>query len=312
MFKDYYSLTKSGLVYGNLMTVIGGFSLGAATAIRIATGNAAAVGSIKFTLLLATLVGISLVMASGCVFNNYIDRDIDAKMLRTKDRALVAERISKNHALIFGAILGLLGFFILAVYTNLLALFIAAFGFFAYVVLYSIWAKRRSIHGALVGSISGAVPPVVGYAAASGRLDMGAALLFTILVLWQMPHFYAIAIRRADEYAQAGIPVLPVKRGIRATKIAMLLYVLAFIFAASLLTVFGYAGLVYLAIVLIIGFAWLAFCLEGMRNLDADCNGTSATVSDADKLWARKMFFFSLAVMISLFVTITIGALMLV
>jgi protoheme IX farnesyltransferase len=293
MFKDYYSLTKSGLVYGNLITVIGGFALGAAT---IGDG-------INFLVLLATLIGISLVMASGCVFNNIIDRDIDARMDRTKDRALITGKISANKANIFGAILGLLGFLILALFTNFITLCVALFGFFAYVFLYSLWAKRRSIHGALVGSISGATPPVVGYAAASGHLNGGALILFLILVCWQMPHFYAIAIRRAEDYAKGGIPVLPVKRGIRATKFAMLFYMSAFVVAASLLTVFGYEGYTYLAIVVALGLIWFALCIKGFAI--SDKNATNAA---ENQTWAKKMFFFSLIVMVTLFITITIGA----
>ena len=315
MFKDYYSLAKAGLVYGNLITVIGGFALGSTVAARFVAGNSTAIGSINFALLLATLIGISLVMASGCVFNNYIDRDIDARMSRTKDRALVTKKISGSAAIAFAIVLGVIGFFMLAFFTNALTVAVAAAGFFVYVVLYSLWAKRSSIHGALVGSISGATPPVVGYAAASGRLeDGGALILFAIMVLWQMPHFYAIAIRRADDYAKGEIPVLPVKRGIHATKVAMLLYIIAFIVAASLLTVFGYTGYAYLTITLLLGLAWLALCVKGFTIPDKGTgrgekvHDDDAGNYDANQLWARKMFFFSLVVMVVLFITITIGA----
>ena len=290
MIKDYYSLTKSGLIYGNLITVIGGFALGAAVA-----GD-----GINIILLVATLVGISFVMASGCVFNNIIDRDIDAKMDRTKDRALVTEKISESAATNFAIGLGLFGFFVLAVFANFLTLCVGLFGFFAYVFLYSLWTKRRSVHGALVGSISGATPPVVGYAAATGHLDVAALLLFLILVFWQMPHFYAIAIRRAHDYAQGGVPVLPLKRGIHATKIAMLVYIIGFIIAASLLTILDYTGYAYLAIVLLLGLGWLMLCLKGFKVPDY--------AGEANQRWARTMFFFSLIVIVTLFATITIGA----
>lgn len=290
VIKDYYSLTKSGLVYGNLITVIGGFALGAADT----------AGTINFALLIATLVGISFVMAAGCVFNNYIDRDIDARMPRTKDRALVTRKISGRAAIIFGVMLGALGFATFAFFTNLFAAAAATLGFFAYVVLYSLWAKRRTVHGALVGAIAGATPPVVGYAAASGRLDLAALILFVIMIVWQMPHFYAIAIRRTEDYRAAGIPVWPVIRGIRSTKRAMLFYVIAFIIVASLLFMFGYVGSVYLIIALLLGAAWLAFCVRGLWIEDGDVA--------ANKLWAHKMFFLSLIVMLALFVTITFGA----
>jgi protoheme IX farnesyltransferase len=285
MFKDYYALTKSSLVLGNIITVIGGFAL-------------AARGHFNILLLLATLVGIFLVMASGCVFNNYIDRDIDAKMERTKDRALVAERISGRNAIIFAAILGLLGFLTLIVYTNLLAFLVALLGFVFYVGMYSLWFKRRSAWGTIVGAVAGAVPPVVGYCAVHARIDAGTVILFLIMFFWQMPHFFAIAIRRADDYAAANIPVLPVKRGVWVTKIAMTLYIIAFIAIASLLTVFHYTGYGYLGIVLVLGLVWLGICIKGFSAKDVI----------ADKLWAKKMFFFSLVVLMALFITITIGS----
>jgi len=286
MIKEYYALTKSGLVFGNLITVIGGFAL-------------AARGVFNFWTLLATLVGMSLIMASGCVFNNYIDRDIDGAMGRTKGRALVTGRISGRAALVFATCLGVAGFLALALWTNFLALAMAGVGFLFYVVMYSMWWKRRSTWGTFVGSISGAMPPVVGYCAAGGRLDLGAALLFAILVVWQMSHFFAIAIRRADEYAAAHVPVLPVARGVPATKRAMLLYVVAFTLIAPLLTVFGYTGDTYFAIASVLGVVWLILSIKGFFVSGAA----------ADIRWARTTFFFSLVVMVMLFATITAGEL---
>lgn len=287
IMKDYYELTKSGLVFGNIITVIAGFALGSG-------------GHINVLLLLAAIAGIMLVMASGCVFNNYIDRDIDALMPRTKGRALVVGRISGRAALTFGTVLGILGFSVLILHTNVLTTEVAAFGFFFYVFMYSMWAKRRSIFGALVGSVSGAVPPVVGYAAASDRLDVAAVLLFCILVVWQMPHFFAIAIRRAEEYRGAGIPVMPVRKGVRATKIQMLLYIIEFIVIAPLLTILGYLGYPYFIVAVVLGLAWLALCIKGLRINETDTAANAA--------WARKMFFFSLFVMVTLFITITLIA----
>src|SRR6185312_16997209 len=110
---------------------------------------------------LATIVGMCLIMASGCVFNNYIDRDIDKLMERTQDRALVKRRITHKNALRFGTVLGILGFLILIVYTNILTVALAVLGFFVYVFMYSLWSKRTSVYGAGIGAISGAIPPVV-------------------------------------------------------------------------------------------------------------------------------------------------------
>ena len=182
-------------------------------------------------LLLATVIGLSLVVASGCVLNNCIDRDIDRHMERTRGRVTVTGQISLKAALAHGLVLGVAGFGLLWWRTNPLTTALAGFGYFVYVGLYSLWFKRRSQYGTLVGSLSGAMPPVVGYCAVSGQFDAGAASLLAIFCLWQMPHSYAIAIFRLKDYEAAGIPVLPVARGIAVTKIHIVLYILAFMAA---------------------------------------------------------------------------------
>ncbi len=228
------------------------------------------------------------------MFNNYIDRDIDRLMARTKNRALVKGDITVKNAMIFGTCLGLIGIIFLALYTNILTLSLALFGGFAYVVLYS-WAKRNSVHGASIGSLSGAIPPVVGYCAVSNNFDFGAILLFLILCLWQMPHFYAIAIYRLDEYSNASIPTMPEKKGVRTTKLHMLFYVIAFIVVAPLLSVYGYTGLPYFVVSICMGFVWLWFCIKGLRT-------------DDNKLWARKMFYLSLIILMSLCAIISVSS----
>ena len=299
--KYYYELTKAGLVLGNLVTVVAGFLLGA----RVLHGI---IGTLPLNpgLFLATVVGIALVMASGCVFNNYIDRDIDVKMDRTKNRALIKGHVSPHDALVFASALGAIGFLLLIFCTNLFATLAAVTGFIFYVFAYSLWGKRNSVYGTFIGAIAGATPPVVGYAAASGRIDLAAALLFLIMLAWQMSHFFAIAIRRHDDYAAAGIPVMPVKNGLRRTKFSMLIYIIEFMLAASLLFIFGYAGMTYLVIALVSGFVWLAAGLRGFWMGD----GGSEHVSDANRNWARQMFFLSLIVMMVLFITIAVGAIL--
>lgn len=274
MFQDYYQLTKPGMIYGNVVTVSAGFAL-------------ASKGIIDWWLFAATLVGISLVIASGCVFNNYIDRDTDAKMERTKNRALARGAISGRNAIVFGTILGIAGFSVLGLFTNLRTVSVAAVGVFVYIVLYSLWLKRRSAYAPLVGTISGAAPIVVGYTAASNSFDLGALMLFAILILWQIPHFYAISIYRLNDYIAASIPVLPIKKGIHGTKVHMVFYVVAFIVAAVMPTVFGYAGYAYLTVAAALGLGWLGLCVSGFRAHD-------------DKRWARKMFIVSLIVIMGL------------
>ncbi len=164
-------------------------------------------GSIDYPLFIYTLVGVSLVVASGCVFNNYIDRDIDRKMERTKNRVLVKGLISPAVSLVYATLLGIAGFMLLWFGANPLACWLGVMGFVVYVGVYSLYMKRHSVYGTLIGSLSGAAPPVIGYCAVTGEFDSGAAILLAIFSLWQMPHSYAIAIFRFKDYQAANIPV---------------------------------------------------------------------------------------------------------
>lgn len=281
MLSAYYRLAKPGIVYGNAITAAAGFFLASKRHIDIG-------------LLLAMLAGLSLIIASACVFNNYIDRDIDKKMNRTKKRALASGGISIRSALTYASLLGLFGSLILGLFTNWLALGIALAGLFAYVVVYGV-AKRRTVHGTVIGSISGAMPPVVGYAAVTNHLDGAALLLFIILVCWQMPHFYAIAMYRYKDYKAADLPVLPVKKGMAATKRQIIAYIVAFTASASLLSVFGYTGYTYRIVVIVLGIYWLYKGLAGYSTTD-------------DAAWGRRMFFASLIVTLGLSLMIAVGA----
>jgi protoheme IX farnesyltransferase len=278
MVKAHIILTKPGIILGNVITMAGGFAL-------------ASRGHLDGWLFLVTLIGLSFVIASSCVFNNYIDRQMDAKMARTKNRPLATGVISNKNALIFGAILGIIGALILGVYTNFLTLLIALAGFVIYVFPYSL-GKYRTSYATLIGSIAGAAPPLVGYTAVTGSLDLAALILFLIVVFWQMPHFYAIAIYRYHDYARASIPVLPVKKGMYTTKAHMVLYTIAFVITALLLTIFGYTGYVYLTATALVGFVWLWLCIQGFK-------------ARIDAQWARKVFLFSLIVITVLCITMS-------
>jgi protoheme IX farnesyltransferase len=191
---SYYELTKPGIIYGNALTAAAGFFFASA-------------GIISWPLLVFMLVGLSLIIASACAINNYLDRDIDALMERTKNRPIPSGAISPNRALWFGIMLGLVGSLVLFFHANLLTLGAALFGWIVYVFVYSP-LKRRSTFALYVGAIAGAMPPLVGYAAVTNALDSPALLLFAFLFLWQIPHFLAIAVYRYDEYTAAGIPLL--------------------------------------------------------------------------------------------------------
>ena len=263
----YYYLTKPGIIRGNLITTTAGFLL--------ASKNHIAVG-----LLFATLAGLGLIIAAACVSNNILDIGIDKKMARTAKRSLVSGEITVRSALVYAAILLILGSFLLGFYANFLTLGLALLGYIAYVAVYGYY-KRRSTLGTAVGSISGAIPPVVGYVAVSNQIDTAAVILFVILVCWQMPHFFAIAMYRMKDYAAAELPVLPVKKGLRTTKIQCLVYIVGYALASLALSYAGYTGTIYAVVMTIVCAIWLTFAVKGFQAKNND-------------QWARKLFFFSL------------------
>jgi protoheme IX farnesyltransferase len=283
-FKDYYALTKPGIIYGNALTLIGGFLL-------------ASKWHIDLLVFLAALLGTSLVIASGCVFNNYLDRHIDKKMARTSKRALASGKISARNALIYASVLGMVGFLLLGFLVNGLVVGIGLVGFVDYVILYGFW-KRRSPLGTIIGSVSGATPVLAGYCAARGHLDAGAIIVFLIMVFWQMPHFYAIAMYRLKDYTAASIPVLPAVKGMMTTKRTMLVYIIGYMGANIALTLYGYTGYIYAVVMSVYGLMWLQKSIHGLR------------VSNDDTPWARKMFFFSLIGILLFTAMLSVGALL--
>lgn len=270
--KKYYSLTKPGVLYANAMSALAGFLF-------------ASKGHINLWLFFFLCVGTTCVIASACALNNYLDQDIDSKMTRTKKRVLVAGDIPGRHAVILSVILGVVGMAILIAHTNFLVVILGAIGFFDYVVLYGMLSKRRSVHGTLVGSISGAIPILAGYCAVTGRIDVGAVLVFLVLFIWQMPEFYSIAIYRRKEYAAAGVPVISVVKGVKSTKIQIFAYTLLFVVVSLLLTVFGYTGISYFVVMAVLGVYWLVLGFQGIRPGSGDA-------------WAKKMFRFSLIILL--------------
>ncbi|CAI0859676.1 heme o synthase [Serratia ficaria] len=280
MIKQYLQVTKPGIIFGNLISVVGGFLL-------------ASKGSIDYPLFLATLLGVSLVVASGCVFNNYIDRDIDKKMERTKNRVLVKGLIAPSVTLVYATVLGIAGFALLYIGANPLAMWLAVMGFVVYVGVYSLYMKRHSVYGTLIGSLSGAAPPVIGYCAVTNEFDAGALILLAIFSLWQMPHSYAIAIFRFKDYQAANIPVLPVVKGISVAKNHITVYIVAFMVATLMLTLGGYAGYKYLIVAAAVSVWWLGMALRGYKT-------------ENDSIWARKLFVFSIVAITSLSVMMSI------
>jgi len=262
--KNYVLVTKPGIILGNLISAAGGFFL-------------ASRGHVDTALLVPTLMGISLVVASGCVFNNCIDRNMDRKMRRTRNRVLARGRMRPGAALFYGILLGIAGMILLWSAANMLCVAVLVSGFAVYVGLYSLFLKRRSVFGTLIGSLAGAAPPLAGYCAVSNRFDTGAAILLCIFSLWQMPHSYGIAIYRYRDYKAAAIPVLPVRHGMNAAKRHVVGYMLAFVAAAFMLTFEGYTGYRYLLVAAGMGLSWLIIGFSGYRTSD-------------NRLWGRRLF----------------------
>lgn len=233
--------------------------------------------------LVSVMLGMCLVMASGCVANNVIDRSIDATMERTKKRSIVTGEISITSAVVFSIILGLVGFVILAIGTNWLTVLVGAIAILDYVILYAV-AKRRSSLSTVVGSVSGALPPVGGYVALSGTFDGAAILIFLAMVVWQIPHFYAIGLYRGKEYSAAGLPLLTLKRPRKVIQIYCIACIALYMAINAALSIFGYTGLVFGILLTIVSIWWLTTVLRG----------GSAKFND---MWAKKIFGQSLVVL---------------
>lgn len=244
MIRGYLSITKPGIIIGNLISVAAGYFL--------AAKSEAADG----LLLLFTLAGVAMVIASGCVVNNIFDRDIDLKMDRTRDRLLAQGDINIDHAFVFAIVLLLAGTALLYSMANPLSAVVVLLGYVFYVFFYTMWYKRNSVYGTLVGSVSGAVPPLVGYLAVTNYISLEAVLLFALFCLWQMPHSYAIAMFRMQDYKNAGIPVLPVVSGIEKARKHMIAYVVAFNLVALALFLLGNGGYEYLVVAAGVCFMW--------------------------------------------------------
>lgn len=234
------------------------------------------------TLLWVMLATFCLV-GSACVFNNYYERDIDGLMSRTQNRLLVQESVPKWQVMGIALVLFFAAMAILAS-MNVVTLLVGIFGFVVYVMIYTMLLKRRSIHQTTLGSFSGACPPVMGYCSISGVFNIDAFFIFMLFAFWQIPHSYAIAVFRQQDYANAQIPLLPLVKGVWHTKKAMIAYWALYMASGVALYAYGTVGWVFLAI---FGYYGLRWGYIGWQGFDAEDNDQ----------WARKFFFYSIKVM---------------
>jgi protoheme IX farnesyltransferase len=241
-FRAYLALTKPRIIELLLITTVPSMVLAA--------------GDWPGTwLVVATLIGGTLSAAGANTLNSYIDRDIDEVMRRTRGRPLARHEVAERNAIVFGIALGVAGFVWLGVFTTWLAAVIATLALLFYVFVYTVALKRRSPQNIVIGGAAGAAPALVGGAAVTGTLDVAAWVLFVIVFYWTPPHFWALALRYQDDYAAAGVPMLPVVAGTEATTRRMMLYTVLVVGVSLLLVPLAGMSWVYLTAAIALG-AW--------------------------------------------------------
>jgi len=243
-------------------------------------------------ILLATLVGGYLAAGGAGAINHYIERDIDARMSRTSRRPLPSGRIEPRTALWFGIALGLVSFALFALAVNMTAALLAMAGLLGYVFVYTMWLKPRTTQNIVIGGAAGAVPPLVGWAAATGGLDASAFYLFAIVFYWTPPHFWALALLIKDEYARTGIPMLPVVDGEAETRRQIVLYGWLLLAITALPVAGGLFGAIYAGAAAALGIVFLWLCIRLYRR--------------ADRRSAAILFHYSLAYLALLFCAMAI------
>ena len=250
---DYATLTKPKVQSLLLLTTV--------TTMYVA-------GDPSVGLVLLTCLGGYLSAGGAGAVNNFWDRDIDARMTRTADRPVPSGRVSPRAALIFGVVLAALSFVELTLLVNVLAAVLALSGFVGYVGIYTVWLKRRTPQNIVIGGAAGAVPPLVGWAAATGHLAPTALYLFAIVFYWTPPHFWALSILMREEYARVGVPMMPVVRGERETRRQILLYSLLLYAVTQLPFCAGRFGVIYLVCSMTLGAVFVAGAVRLYRRAD--------------------------------------------
>ena len=270
-FRNYYYLAKPGIIYGNLISLLAGYLFASNWHIKF----------LQFSLL---VLGTAFVIGGACVLNNILDRKVDAKMDRTKKRALVLSTIKVSNALIYGIVLSLIGFLMLA-NVSIKVLALGVIGYVIYVLVYG-YLKRTSTLNTLVGAISGSIPITSGYVAYSDRLDKTAVVLFLIMAAWQMAHFYSIAVYRLKDYKLAGLKMSPVFRPVKSVQYEIIFYILVFLMLnAVLVTFYKNISPLFLIAVLIASLYWFYKDFKALRTQDSS-------------KWGKQSFKISLIVLI--------------
>ncbi len=250
LFRQYLALTKPRVVMLITFCAVIGMFL-------------ATPGLVRLELFLAATIGITLVAGAAAAVNCLVEQHIDAKMARTQWRPLPSGTLTAQQTLVFSGLIGGAGTFLLYAFVNPLTTWLTLATFVGYAIVYTVLLKPRTPQNIVIGGASGAMPPVLGWAAVTGQAPIEAWVLFLIIFVWTPPHFWALALYRSDEYARSGLPMLPVTHGERFTRLHILLYTLLLVATTLLPTLIGMSGAVYLASALGLGgyFLWLSWCL---------------------------------------------------
>lgn len=253
IWQDYLELCKPRVVALMLLTALVGMYL-------------ATQETISLPLLISSLLGIGLAAASAAAINHSVDKHIDSIMVRTKARPVAHGRISVRHALIYAAILGVLGLGILVLFVNTLTAILTFFTIIGYAGIYTGYLKRATPQNIVIGGLAGAAPPLLGWTSVTNHLDPQALLLVLIIFTWTPPHFWALAIYRFEEYKQAKIPMLPVTHGITHTKLNILLYTILLLVVSLLPFLIGMSGIIYGISAFVLGIRFLYWSIRLYRD----------------------------------------------
>lgn len=277
-FQDLTMLTKGLVLYANVLPTLAGFML------ALYFTNTSLQSNVG--LFFATMVGSILITAGALIINNWYEVDLDREMKRTKERPTVTGGFSMKTTLTLGISATVLGFIVLS-FITLEAFIYGALGWFTYVVLYTFWSKRKYTLNTVIGSISGGFTPLIGWAAVTSSLHIIPIALFMLLFIWQIPHTFAIAMRRHDEYKAAGVPMLPVVHGFTVTKRQTFVYILCLLPIPFFLTEIGVS---FVVIATVLNIIWLFVAGKGLVGKNVN-----------DKKWANVNFIYSLAYLTILF-----------
>ena len=249
--QDYYELTKPKVVLLLLLTALVGMCL-------------ASDSWISWQILAAGLTGIGFLSSAAAVVNHVVDRKIDGKMARTSNRPVAKGKVTPQKALIFAAVLTIVGYAILELWVNRLTAVLTLAGLLGYAVVYTMYLKRATPQNIVIGGLAGAIPPLLGWTAVTGEIHPHALLLVLIVFIWTPPHFWALAIHREKDYARAQVPMLPVTHGIEFTKTSILLYTVLLCVVCLLPYLVGMSGIIYLigSTLLNAGFLYYAWKLK--------------------------------------------------